>query len=429
MRIAAPGVSLDMRDTSDRWNSLNAARACVAFALAAFFFVPRVSWGEIRYSIQDLGTFGGTDSIASTITDNGIITGDAHYGPGGYHAFRTTVGNPINPATGDVGTLGGTHSSGLGVNASGRVVGWSWYADNSSQRAFRTAPFSSIDPATDDLGTLGGAQSNANGINVSGQVVGWANVPGSSTPFDTHHAFRTAANSQINPSTDDLGTLGGRSSTGIAINDIGQVVGWSHVPGDGAQHAFGTSANAAINPLTDDLGTLGGRDSIAHGISSTGQVVGDSLLFGDLIRHAYRTAPNIAINPATDDLGTLGGSQSGGYGINDAGDVVGWAYPSGDPAQHAFLHDGTSMVDLNTLIDPSSGWLLSVARDIDNHDRIVGVGFIGGYPHAFVLTPVPEPGTLVVIGTAALLIRARRSRFMTNTALPHDHLPATIMPG
>src|SRR5206468_2534360 len=68
----------------------------------------------------------------------------------------------------------------------------------------------------------------------------------------------------------DLGTLGGDTSIAYAINSIGQVVGVSQ------NHAFRTAANSPINPATDDLGTLGGPASIASGINSSGQVVGQS---------------------------------------------------------------------------------------------------------------------------------------------------------
>src|SRR6266480_3354904 len=79
-------------------------------------------------------------------------------------------------------------------------------------------------------------------------------------------------------SVHDLGTLGAnfnfnRQATGI--NNSGQVVGNS------GSHAFRTAANSAINPATDDLGTLCINQvcsfpTYATGINSSGQVVGSN---------------------------------------------------------------------------------------------------------------------------------------------------------
>ncbi|MGD0519249.1 MAG: PEP-CTERM sorting domain-containing protein [Thermoguttaceae bacterium] len=99
------------------------------------------------------------------------------------------------------------------------------------------------------------------------------------------------------------------------------------------------------------------------------------------------------------DLGTLGGTDSHALGINASGQVVGYAYTTGNAAYHAFLYSGSTMIDLNTLIDPLSGWTLSDAQAINNAGQIVGWGFNGsGYGHAFLLTPVPEPSTLTLLG-------------------------------
>ena len=69
----------------------------------------------------------------------------------------------------------------------------------------------------------------------------------------------------------DLGTLGGPHSNAYAINDSGQVVGWSYVA-SGKMHAFLWTLKEGMR----DLGTLGGADSVAKSINYQGQVVGNS---------------------------------------------------------------------------------------------------------------------------------------------------------
>ncbi len=70
----------------------------------------------------------------------------------------------------------------------------------------------------------------------------------------------------------DLGTLGGSYSEGVAINDSGQVTGYADTAGDAARHAFlwdGTTMQ--------DLGTLGGTRSEGVAINASGQVTGCSV--------------------------------------------------------------------------------------------------------------------------------------------------------
>ncbi len=109
------------------------------------------------------------------------------------------------------------------------------------------------------------------------------------------------------------------------------------------------------------------------------------------------------------DLGTLGGNYSYAYGINANGQVVG---DSGTASgKHAFLYSSSTMMDLNSLITPSSGWMLEAATSINDLGQIVGQGYINGQYHAYLLTPVPEPTALSLLALGGLALARRRAQF------------------
>jgi len=259
----------------------------------------------------------------------------------------------------------------------------------------RSAAAASVTYTVTDLGELSSNYTNPS-INNAGQVVGELYIPGDSG----YHAFRTAANSKINPVTDNLGTFGDNYSSATGINDSGQVVGYSYPKDNSYYQAFRTAANSKINPATDDLGTRGGDSSNATGINNAGQVVGD-FSFGDFADHAFRTAANSKINPATDDLGTLGGSYSAATGINNAGQVVGDSSltDNSELVIHAFLYSNGTLNDLKNLVAPNSldgFYSLETAASINDSGQIVGEGILlNGQHHDFLATPqaVPEPSS------------------------------------
>ena len=197
----------------------------------------------------------------------------------------------------------------------------------------------------------------------------------------------------------DLGTLGRNNSFAYGINASGQVTGSAETSqvdqsGNHIQHAF------LYDGTMHDLGTLGGGLSLGYGINSSGQVTGVSNLSRGG-QHAF------LYDGTMHDLGTLGGSFSQGFGINSSGQIVGSSLTSSSSSD-AFLYDRIhGMVDLNSLINPSSGWVLASGAAINDAGQITGSGFIGGQDHAFLLTPiVSEPSSLIlaalgVIGLAA----------------------------
>ena len=113
----------------------------------------------------------------------------------------------------------------------------------------------------------------------------------------------------------NLGTLGGRNSMAMAVNDVGAIAGWSNVK-SGARHAF-----VWQNGVMTDLGTLGGRNSQASGINHAGKVVGWSETpSGDLHAFAWK-------NGVMKDLGTNGRISSTATDINTRGQIVGGLGP------------------------------------------------------------------------------------------------------
>src|SRR6516225_1583329 len=98
--------------------------ATVAGLLFLVSAIPERAAAQVSYTITDLGTLGGDNSIPYWITNTGEVVGvsdtgqfDAFGNPVD-HAFRW-VGGPLQ----DLQTLGGNDSSANGANAEGQAVG------------------------------------------------------------------------------------------------------------------------------------------------------------------------------------------------------------------------------------------------------------------------------------------------------------------
>jgi probable HAF family extracellular repeat protein len=341
------------------------------------------AWGVIQYTVTDLGALpGSSEGRGNCISNNGQVAGYCNYRSTNYpRAFCYS-----NGVMRDLGLLsGGSFSRAWGINDRGQVVG-----EATDSISGVSAFLYSNGTMTSLLPLLHSNFSScwAFDINNSGLVVGES---GSGFIYNSNTGMTTWL-------------PGGGFTHPWGINDNGQVVGYVYDTTSQAYHAF------LYNKGTmNDLGTfVGGSGSFAYDLNENNQVVGYAYTPSG-VGHAF-----LYSNNTMTDLGTLPGSSwSYGEGINDKGQVVGESSVAGVLGYHAFLYSNGTMSDLNDLINPTSGWTLQFAQDINNNGWIVGQGVnSNGQYRAFLLKPIPEPSTLALLLTATfgglLLWRRRR---------------------
>jgi probable HAF family extracellular repeat protein len=113
------------------------------------------------------------------------------------------------------------------------------------------------------------------------------------------------------------------------------------------------------------------------------------------------------------DLGLLGGSRSFARGINSAGQIVGSSEWSIGQDYHAFLYANHQMVDLNSLIDPASGWRLTSANDINDAQQILATACRMNECSPVrldLISAVPEPKVWGMLLAGLVLMGSRRRR-------------------
>jgi probable HAF family extracellular repeat protein len=306
-----------------------------------------VLWQDAQ--ITDLGTLsGGYESDAFAVNNHGQVAGGSTNGtadPYSIYYFgifgistggqtRAFVWDKHNGLQ-DLGTLGGPDALATLINERGQIAGVSY---TSSTPNPNNGPCTPNVPTQDpflwekgaggmtDIGTFGGTCGQPDALNNRGQVVGLSYLAGNLT----YHPFLW--DKRDNPPLTDLGTFGGDNGVANWINDSGAIAGSADFPGNQIHHAF-----LWKNGVMIDLGTVGTDPcSRASAINSKGQIVGGSSDCTTFL-HAYlweNGGPMI-------DLNTVVAPGSGltltfALYINDRGEIAGnGVLANGDT--HAFL--------------------------------------------------------------------------------------------
>ncbi|MEQ1354704.1 MAG: hypothetical protein ABLT11_11835 [Candidatus Acidiferrum sp.] len=400
-----------------------------------------------RYTLVDLGTFGGPNSNinggSAVINDKGTIVGGADTadwdpicGCPVFHAFKwhdgvsTDLGTLpgganfsyaitlnshgviggisanglIDPTTGiesfvatkwknngevvDLGTFGGSFSLAVSMNDRGQIVGG---AEDAIPDPFNFGGIGGLPSPTQwhatlwqdgsmrDLGTLGGPDAFAAYLNECGQIAGNSftnSIPNPSTGIPTVDPFLWENGQMV-----DIGSLGGTFGLVTGVNNRGQVTGFSYLAGDQAEHAFLWERGSLL-----DLGTLGGDYSDGYWIDDSGEVVGGATTPDNLQLRAVRWKNGHVTNLGSldDDVCSFAASS------NSKGQIVGSSIPCDiDGPSRAFLwENGGPMVDLQTLVPPGASLVLAEAEFINDRGEIAGAAQLpNGDSHAVLLIP------------------------------------------
>jgi probable HAF family extracellular repeat protein len=364
-----------------------------------------------HYTVTDLGTLGGTYSIAfGPINGAGWVGGGATLLDGDEHAF---LWDRVRMR--DLGTLGGLNSEASGPNASDEVA----ILSETSNPGYMGEDFCGFGnhlqclAATWKNGTLtplptlpGGYNAQAYGVNNRGQIFGIAENGNSETP-----GYCATPNQVLDfevvlwsPKAREIVELpplsGDTVGISLGINDEGQVVGSSGLCSNTTVTGMIAGPHAVLweNGSATDLGNLGGTTvNSAAAINDRGEVAGASELAGDTscnvttlvgcTEHAFLWTKDKGMR----DIGTLSGdvlaAPGGMGGINNREQVVGASCNSSGDCR-AFLWQNEVMTDLNTLIPADSPLYLVFAFGINDSGEIAGFGATGGGDiHAFLAVP------------------------------------------
>ena len=191
----------------------------------------------------------------------------------------------------------------------------------------------------------------------------------------------------------------------LGVNDSGEAAGYWQNAG-GTQFPFTVTAGGIFTPLDSLLraNTMAQATDVNNAGEVPGFFVDGTGTHGFLLNGTTETTLNFPGSIFTQALG-----------LNNMGEVVG-DYVDGAGNMHGFIYNGT----FQEVDDPSAPTTGTTINGINDKGQIVGF-FLTGVTtpdgvmmtDGFVGTPVPKPGSLMLLGAAlagaALIVRKRRA--------------------
>jgi len=358
-----------------------------------------VRWDSSSTSATELGVLGFSDSgytnsAAYAINQSGVAAGFARkYERGNNKGDRAVRWNSSGTEATELSHLGtsffgNTHSRASAINNAGNVAGYAIKYDDGKNLGIRAVRWDATGTQATELGVIsthasGTGNSRALDINNHGAVVGYGTVYDGTNSLGPR-AIRWNASSSVAVELDNLGLDGfGRTfSQATAINDLGTAIGFADKYESGINRGFRAVRWDSNGTEITELGQLGPHDgsTSVFSINNAGWAVGRASKFDSTGRFIATRA-------------------------------VAWG------------PDGVAL-DLNTLLDPDSGWVSLVeAGGISDSGWISGTGLFdpdgaGGqspYTRLFLLdatsfAAVPEPATAAVLAGLMGFTAARRRR-------------------
>lgn len=362
-------------------------------------------------AVELAGLSGFTESRVSAINDAGTMVGSVgKYDAAQNYAYRPVRWDASGTIIAELGNLG-TDANGsascsvISINGAGTMVGYGKKYDvDHNDLGYRAICWNASDTTAVELAD---STSFARGINNEGTITG--SIGSRAVRWDASGAVT------------ELGTIAQQSTAcAYGINDAGMIQGTANVVSASkislGQRVVRWDASGAAAEL-GHLGTMSNGFTVCmpEGINAAGTAIGYVNKFDDshdfLGIRAVRWDASETAAVELEILGTTsyGYSTSVARAINDSGIIVGevQTFDSSDNGlgDHAvYWKDDGTVVDLNTLIDPTSGWTLTMAMSISETGWIVGLGTYdpdgaGGqdaYDRLF-LMQVPEPSTMVLL--------------------------------